>query len=64
MTYNQNDLFWDFPGGPVAKALWSLRKGPELIPGQGTRSHMTQLKPPQAATKIEDLCASTKAQHI
>ena len=27
---------------------------PGLIPGQGTRSHMPQLKIPHAATKIED----------
>ena len=29
--------------------------GPGLIPGQGTRSHMPQLKIPHAATKSVDL---------
>ena len=34
----------DFPGGPVAKTPHYQRRGPGLIPGQGTRSHMLQLK--------------------
>ena len=51
-----NNIAWDFPGGPAAKAPW------------GTRSHMLQLrvhilqlrvltpqlKIPHAATKIKD----------
>ena len=31
----------DFPGGPVAKRPHSQKEGP----GQGTRSHMPQLRP-------------------
>ena len=33
-----------FPGGPVTKILPSQRRGQGLIPGQGTRSHMPQVK--------------------
>ena len=43
--------FWDFPGGPVLGSIL----------GQGTRSHMPQLRF-IGATK--DLCAATKTQHI
>ena len=35
---------WDFPGSPVAKTLSSQCKSPSSIPGQGTRSHMLQLR--------------------
>ena len=35
--------------------------GPGSIPGQGTRSHMLQLKTPHTAAKIP--CATTKTQH-
>ena len=35
----------DFPGGPVAKTLCSPCMGPGSSPGQGTRSHMPQLRP-------------------
>ena len=34
----------DFPGGTGAKTLCFQRRGPSLIPGQGTRSHIHQLK--------------------
>ena len=34
----------DFPGGPVAKTLYSQYRGPGYNPGQGTRSHMPQLR--------------------
>ena len=33
----------NFPGGPVAKT--PNARGLGLIPGQGTRSHMSQLRP-------------------
>ena len=35
--------FGDLPAGPVAKSSHSQCLG--FIPGQGTRSHMLQLKP-------------------
>ena len=35
---------WDFPGGPVAKAPCSQERGPGSISGQGTKSHMLQLR--------------------
>ena len=39
----KQDWPWgDFPGGPVVKTLVSQCRGPGLIPGQGTRSHMRQ----------------------
>ena len=38
----------DFPRGPVAKTPCSQRRGLGLIPGQGTRSHMPQLRPSTA----------------
>ena len=34
----------NFPGGPVAKTLHSQKGDPGLTPGQGTRSHMPQLR--------------------
>ena len=46
-----NSELWDFPGGPVAKTRCSQCKEPGSIPGQGTRSHMLQLKILNAATK-------------
>ena len=42
---HQEDMSWDSPGDPVAKTLCSNAGGPGLIPGQGTRSHMLQLRP-------------------
>ena len=42
----------DFPCGPIAKILHSQCRGvPSSIPGQGTRSHMPQLKIPCAKTE-------------
>ena len=35
----------EFLAGPVAKTLHSQNRGPGLIPGQGTRSHIPQLRP-------------------
>ena len=45
--YLKNDIksyLRDFPGGPVVKTLWSQCRGPGSIAGQGTRSHMLQLR--------------------
>ena len=53
----------DFPGGPVAKTSHSLPAGPGLIPGQGARSHILQLKIPRVTRKIRDLCATAKLWH-
>ena len=39
----------DFPAGPVAKTPHFPVPG--LIPGEGTRSHISQLKIPLAAIK-------------
>ena len=50
--------YGDFPGGPVAKTCTPNAGGLGLIPGQGTRSRMPQLKIPHATTKIS--CAATK----
>ena len=42
--------------------IWAPNAGgPHLIPGQGTRSSMPQLKIPRVVTKI--LWAATKTQH-
>ena len=41
----------DSPGGPVAETLHFQCRGPGLIPGQGTRPHMLQLKSLHATTK-------------
>ena len=48
----------DFSGGPVAKILYSNVEAPGLIPGQGTRSHMLQLRVHMVLLKI--LHAATK----
>ena len=51
----------DFSGGPVAKTRPLNAGGLGSTPGQGTRSHMLQLKTLGAATKTEDpLCAESK----
>ena len=41
----------DFPGAPVANTPAPSAGDPGSIPGQGTRSHMLQLKTLHAATK-------------
>ena len=52
---------WDFPGGPVTKSPSSqCREGRESFPGQGTRSHMSQLKSLHAATETQ--CSQTNKQ--
>ena len=43
--YEYKDNPQDFPGGPVAKTLCSQGRALGSIPGQGTRSHMLQLRP-------------------
>ena len=35
---------WDFPRGPVAKTGFSMHGAQGSIPGQGTRSHMPQVR--------------------
>ena len=44
----QNIVRGDFPGGLVAKTLCFQCRGPGSFPGQGTRSHMLQLRPSSA----------------
>ena len=41
----------DFPGGPVARTLHSQCSDSGSIPGQGLRSHMSQIKIPHATMK-------------
>ena len=45
----------DFPAGPVAKTLSFHCRGPGSIPGQGTRSHMLQLKIPSKCSQINKI---------
>ena len=47
-------LWEDFPGGPVVKNMPSEAGDVGSIPGQGTRSHMPQLKIPHDSMKTED----------
>ena len=47
-------------GGPVAMTTYLLCKGPSLIPDQGNRSHMLQLRVRMPQLKI--LCSATKTQ--
>ena len=52
---------WDFPGGPAAKIPCSQCKRPrDSIPGQGTRSHMLQLKSLNGASKIPHAIAKIR----
>ena len=44
----------DFPGGPVARTLHCQCSDSGLIPGQGARSHMSQIKIPHATIKSKD----------
>ena len=43
----------DFPGGPVAKTVLPIQGDLCSIPGQGTGSHMSQLKVLHVATKTQ-----------
>ena len=51
----------DFSGGPVVTICTPNAGGWGLILGQGTRSHVPQLKILHATTKNEDPCATTKS---
>ena len=52
-------LVGSFPGGPMAKTLHFQCRCPSAIPGQGTGSHMSQVKLLNAATIIDDpVCCS------
>ena len=52
----------DFLGGPVAKTPCSQCRDPWFDPwGQGTRSHMLQLKTLRAVTKTS--CAASNTWH-
>ena len=54
----KRELPGDFPGGPVAKTQHSQCRGPGLIPSQGTRSHMPQLR--VCVLQLKILCAAPK----
>ena len=43
----------DFPGGPMAQTPHSQAGGPDLIPDQGIRFHMPQLKILHATAKTQ-----------
>ena len=61
LTSEESLRTWgDFPGGPVAKTLHSQCRGLGSVPGQGTRSHMPQLRIHTLQQKI--LCAITKTE--
>ena len=49
------------PGAPVAKTPLTYCRGPSSIPGQGTSSHMPQLRVHVLQLKIPH--AATKTQH-
>jgi len=46
---SEKEWLWDIPGGPVAKTVHPQCRGP----GQGTRSHMMQLRVPMLQLKKE-----------
>ena len=52
-TEQKPELCEDFPGGPAVKLRAPNAGGPGLILGQGTRSHMLQLKIPGASAKTQ-----------
>ena len=54
----------NLPCGPVAETLHSQCRGLGSIPGQGTRSHMPQLKIPCASTKNNVLHSATKSSQV
>ena len=45
LEWQCKDILGDFSGGSEVKTLCSPCKGLGLIPGQGTRLHMQQLRP-------------------
>ena len=44
ITQNIKIIYWDFPGGPVAKIPCSNAGDLGSIPGGGARFHMLQLR--------------------
>ena len=62
---NQLYVPQEFPASPVVKIPHCISKagGPDLIPGQGTGSHMPQLKVLHVAMKIKDPMCHTKTWH-
>ena len=55
-------LLWDFPGGPWLRLRAPSAGSPGLIPGQGTGSHMLQLKP--GAAKERNIKKQASKQKI
>ena len=53
-------LAWQFNG---EDSTLPLHGKPSSLLGQGTRSHMLQLKTPQDATKIEDAACHNQDPH-
>jgi len=51
---------WDFPGDPVWRLHAPSTGDPGLIPSQGTRPHILQLRAHMPQLKI--LCATAKTQ--
>ena len=57
-------ILWDFSGGPVV-ILHAPNAGVQgSIPGQGTRSHMLQLKIMHTTTKIPRALPKTQCSQI
>ena len=52
-TLKKKIVCGDFPGGPVARLCTPNIRSLGLIPSQGSRSHMLQLKIPHSATKTQ-----------
>ena len=51
--------FWDFPGGPVAKAPSSQCKGPEFTPWSGNWIPHVTMRSLHATTKDPPCCNKT-----
>lgn len=61
--FRQEFYLGDFPDGPVAKDSVLPMQGAPMSPGQGTRSHMLQLKVSCAAVKISEDPVNTAKPH-
>ena len=53
-VFTLETIFRDFPDGPMAKTLHSQFRAPGMVSGQGTKSHILQLRSLHVALKASE----------
>lgn len=64
IDYTSKNKLGDFPGSPVTENLRSQRRGPGSVPGQGTRSHLPQIRVGRPQLKILNAKTKTPTRQI